>query len=100
MESMAQTGKIVLVTGASRGIGRATAQRFARAGYPVVVHYHTGKTEAEALAQALAAEGCAVMTQQADLRDSGQVQQMVEHLAQCWGTVDILVTNAGIAQQK
>ena len=100
IETMAQTGKIVLVTGASRGIGKATAQRFARAGYPVVVHYHTGKAEAEALAQALAAEGCAVMTQQADLRDSGQVQQMMEHIAQCWGPVDILVNNAGIAQQK
>lgn len=97
---MIQTQEIVLVTGASRGIGKATAQKFAQAGYKVVIHYHTGREQAELLARELEQQGCTVITQQADLRDSGQVQQMVQRVAQCWGPVDILVNNAGIAQQK
>ena len=98
---MHRNGKeIVLVTGASRGIGRATAQRFARAGYAVVLHYNTGCAEAEQTAQELQRQGALVMTQQADLRDSGQVQRMVQAVEQAWGTVDVLVNNAGIAQQK
>lgn len=97
---MIQTQEVVLVTGASRGIGKATAQKFAQAGYKVVIHYHTGREQAELLARELEQQGCTVITQQADLRDSGQVQQMVQRVAQCWGPVDILVNNAGIAQQK
>ena len=98
---MHRNGKeIVLVTGASRGIGRATAQRFAQAGYAVVLHYNTGCAEAEQTAQELQRQGALVMTQQADLRDSGQVQRMVQAVEQAWGTVDVLVNNAGIAQQK
>ena len=91
---------IVLVTGASGGIGRAVAQKFALAGHPVVLHYHSGKERAEALAQELQQQGCTVMAIQADLRDSVQVQQMVAAVEQQWGAVDILVNNAGIAQQK
>lgn len=91
---------IVLVTGASRGIGKATAQRFAQEGYAVVLHYHTGKVEAERIAQTLQQQGALVMTWQADLRDSAQVWCMVQAVEQIWGTVDVLVNNAGIAQQK
>lgn len=100
MESTAQGQKIVLITGASGGIGSAAAQRFARAGYRVVLHYHRGRAQAEGLAHRLERQGCAVMTQQADVRDSGQVQRMVQQIEQCWGAVDVLVNNAGIAQQK
>lgn len=92
--------EIVLITGASRGIGRATARRFALAGYPVVLHYHTGKQLAEMEAAALTQAGCQVMTQQADVRDSAQVQRMIEAVQRQWGAVEILVNNAGIAQQK
>ena len=90
---------IVLVTGASGGIGRATAETFALAGHPVVLHYYSGKERAEAAAQALSGQGCTVMTQQADLRDSVQVQQMIQRIEQTWGPVDILVNKAGVAQQ-
>lgn len=92
--------KVVLVTGASRGIGKAVAERFAHAGYAVAVQYHTGKMEAEAFVQQLLTEGYSAMVVQADVSKSAQVQHMVEQIVATWGTIDILVNNAGIAQQK
>lgn len=92
--------KVVLVTGASRGIGKAVAERFAHAGYAVAVQYHTGKIEAEVFVQQLLTEGYSAMVVQADVSKSAQVQHMVEQIVATWGTIDILVNNAGIAQQK
>ncbi|MBQ5863600.1 MAG: SDR family NAD(P)-dependent oxidoreductase, partial [Peptococcaceae bacterium] len=73
-----QRNKTVLVTGASRGIGKAVAMQFAREGYKVAVHYNSGTAEAEALVAQLIQEGCDVMAVQADVRDSAQVQRMVD----------------------
>ena len=98
MEQQNQKG-VVLITGASGGIGQATAQRFALAGYPVVLHYHNSREKATHIAQQLEMQGCRVLLEQADLRDSGQVAQMVQHIEECWRPVEILVNNAGIAQQ-
>ena len=95
-----QTKRCVLVTGASRGIGKAVAQKFAQEGYAVAVHYHTGQVEAEAFVQQLIAHGYTAMAVQADVRDSLQVQQMVQQVTQTLGTIDVLINNAGIAQQK
>lgn len=92
--------KVVLVTGASRGIGKAIAERFAREGYAVAVHYNTGQIEAEMLVQQLVEENCTAMAVQADVRDSVQVERMIEDIAAAWGGIDILINNAGIAQQK
>ena len=92
--------QVVLVTGASRGIGRAVAERFAREGFAVAVHYNTGKNEAESLVHELAAQGYLALAVQADIRDSGQVQRMVDMVSNTLGDVDILINNAGIAQQK
>ncbi len=92
--------QVVLVTGASGGIGKAVAEKFAQNGYRVAVHYHNGKERAEALQKQLEQQGCSVMTIQADLRDSMQVQAMIGQIERSWCGVDVLVNNAGVAQQK
>jgi 3-oxoacyl-[acyl-carrier protein] reductase len=82
-------GKTALVTGASKGIGRAIAAELARAGASVVVGYRSGKDEAEALAAELS--GRAV---QADVSDAAEAARLVEEA----GDVDILVNNAGLTR--
>jgi 3-oxoacyl-[acyl-carrier protein] reductase len=82
-------GKLALVTGASRGIGRAIAEELGRAGASVVLGYHTGQAEAEELAAAIG--GRAV---QADVSDPGSARALVEEA----GDVDILVNNAGLTR--
>ena len=92
--------EVVLITGASGGIGKAVAEKFAQNGYRVALHYHNGKERAEALQQELEAQGCTVMAVQADLRESSQAEAMIRQIEQQWGSVDVLVNNAGVAQQK
>ena len=82
-------GKNALVTGASRGIGRAIAAELARAGASVVVSYRTGRDEAEALATEIG--GRAV---QADVSDADSARALVEEA----GDLDVLVNNAGVTR--
>jgi 3-oxoacyl-[acyl-carrier protein] reductase len=83
------TGKTALVTGASRGIGRAIAEELARAGASVVVGYRSGKDEAEELAVAIG--GRAV---QADVSSPEDAKRLVEEA----GDIDVLVNNAGLTR--
>jgi 3-oxoacyl-[acyl-carrier protein] reductase len=82
-------GKLALVTGASRGIGRAVAAELARAGADVVVAYRTGADEAAALAQEIGARAV-----QADVSDPESARALVEET----GDLDILVNNAGVTR--
>jgi 3-oxoacyl-[acyl-carrier protein] reductase len=82
-------GKLALVTGASRGIGRAIAEELARAGAAVVVGYRSGQDEAEELAAAIG--GRAI---QADVSDAGEAKRLVDEA----GDVDVLVNNAGLTR--
>ena len=82
-------GKLALVTGASRGIGRAIAQELARAGASVVVGYRSGKEEAEELASSIG--GRAV---QADVSSADDARRLVDEA----GDVDVLVNNAGLTR--
>jgi NAD(P)-dependent dehydrogenase (short-subunit alcohol dehydrogenase family) len=87
------TGRAVLVTGASRGIGRAVAVAFAAAGDRVAVHYNAG---ADAAARTLAAlAGTGHVAVQADLADPAAVRSMVDAAAAGLGGLDVLVNNAG-----
>lgn len=91
-------GKIALVTGASRGIGAAIAQRLAADGAEVVLHYGSGRAEAEGLAAQLRDAGHTAHLLQADLAAADGGQQLVQRLeALQLPRVDILVNNAGIA---
>jgi len=86
--------KKVLITGASRGIGRATAVAFAAAGAQVAIHYHQQKEAAEQLRASLAGAGHCLV--QAQIADSTAVETMVAQAVAQLGQVDILVNNAGV----
>lgn len=91
--------KVALVTGASRGIGRAVAARLARAGYAVGVNYHERQDKADELVARLSAEGCAALAVRADVAVRGEVEAMVGRVEDAFGPVTLLVNNAGVAGQ-
>jgi len=90
---------VALVTGASRGIGRAVAARLARAGYAVGINYHERQDKAEELAALLAAEGCDALPIRADVAVRAEVDAMVSRVREAFGPVTLLVNNAGVAGQ-
>ena len=92
--------KIALVTGASRGIGRAIATELARRGWAVAIGYRVRRDKAEELAQQLAEAGCRAMICQADVSRREEVETMVRRVEEKFGPVSLLVNNAGIAGQS
>lgn len=86
--------RAVLVTGGSRGIGRAVAQAFAASGDRVAVHYGSSASSAEQTLASLAGDGH--VTIQADLADAEQVRRAVDDAAQRLGGLDVLINNAGV----
>jgi 3-oxoacyl-[acyl-carrier protein] reductase len=84
----------VLITGASRGIGAATAKAFAAAGDRVAVHYGARREQAEAVCAALPGDGHLVVG--ADLADADAVRAMADTVAAALGSIDVLVNNAGV----
>ncbi len=92
--------KVALVTGASRGIGRAVAKRLSREGYAVCINYRERRDMADSLVQELRAEGKEAIAVQADVSVRAEVERMVETCERELGQVTLLVNNAGVAGQS
>ena len=91
-------GKIVLITGASRGIGKAIAEECINQGAKVAFTYLSSEDKARALEQQLAAKGGVAKGYKSDASDFEQAQKLVEQVVEEFGTVDVLVNNAGITR--
>lgn len=92
--------RTVLVTGSSRGIGRAIAKAFAKQGDRVVINYIEQKAAAEQVKEEIIREGGRAMVVQCDVSDEQQVKQMMATIEQEFSPVEVLVNNAGIAEMK
>ena len=90
--------KAAIVTGASRGIGRAAALRLAKMGMNIVFTYNSGIEAAEETKALCEAEGVRVLAVQADVSSSESCDQLVEQTMEAFGRVDVLVNNAGITR--
>ena len=89
-------GKTALITGASRGIGKACAVRLAEKGFNIIVNYNSNKEAAEKTASEVTSLGRNALTVQADTSDLKQVQDMFRTAVKEFGSVDVLVNNAGV----
>lgn len=92
--------KNVLITGSSRGIGRATALLLTKKGYNVIVNYNSNKQKAEELLEEIKKINPYAIAVRADVSDCEQVISMFSEIKEKFGGIDILVNNAGIAEQK
>lgn len=91
-------GRVALVTGAGRGIGRASALALAVAGATVAVNYHSSEGAARTLVEEIAANGGTAQTFQADVSQAAEVERLFSDVTAALGTVAILVNNAGITR--
>ena len=94
------TGKVALVTGASRGIGSAIAKSLAREGAFVIVNYNGSKEKAEAVVSEIKAAGGDGVSLQCDVSDFTACGAMIENCIKEYGHIDILVNNAGITRDN
>ena len=93
-------GKIAVVTGASKGIGRACALRLAKDGMTVVVNYSHSDAEAAKAIEEIKAAGGDAVAYKADVSDLDQVKEMFKFVSDTYGRVDVLVNNAGIVRDE
>ena len=96
MDSMSANGKVALITGTSRRIGRATALRLADCGADLVIHAKTAHDEVEAVAQEVRARGRRALVCMADVTDEASVAGMMQAVRDTYGRLDILVNNASV----
>ncbi len=89
-------GKVAVITGSSRGIGRGIALKFGREGAKVVVNYQGNREKAEAVVRDIVAEGSDALAVQADMSDVQQIERLMTRAVDHYGKLNILVSNAGI----
>lgn len=92
--------KVAIVTGSSKGIGKACAIRLAKDGYTTVVNYSRSDDEANKVLEQIKAEGGDGMVYKADVSDPVQVKNMVRDVYKAYGRIDVLVNNAGIVRDE
>src|SRR5579862_7904970 len=88
--------RTAIVTGASRGIGRAIAKKFSSEGAKVVINYNNSSADANSLLKEIEAAGGTGILAKADVSQSLDVKQMIKDTLNAWGRIDVLVNNAGI----
>lgn len=91
--------KTVLITGASRGIGREMAKLFANASYAVAINYNKSQKEAQTLYNEIIKLGGNAVLFKADVSNAQEVNQMVNYALSCFGHIDVLINNAGISKK-
>jgi 3-oxoacyl-[acyl-carrier protein] reductase len=94
------TGRVAIVTGAGRNIGRAIALALAEGGASVVVNARSNRAEADAVARAVEASGGKALVHIGDVADAAEVQAMVDAAVEQFGRLDILVNNAALRREK
>lgn len=96
------TGKVALITGAARNMGRAFAKALAHQGADVVIHYHANSSmeDAEETARLVREEGRRALLAQGDLAEPAAVEALFENTRQAFGRVDIVINNAGLIVKK
>ena len=92
--------RVMLITGASRGIGAATARLAAHQGYALCLNYHQREDAVKQVIEQVHAAGVSAITVKADVADEGQVVQMFEMIDREFGRLDVLVNNAGMLEQQ
>ena len=93
-------GKVSLVTGASRGIGRAIALKLSSLGSKVAINYREGEVAANSVVREIVSQGREAISIKADVADSEAVKAMVQRVSAEWNKIDILVNNAGITRDN
>ncbi|MEG4961890.1 MULTISPECIES: SDR family oxidoreductase [unclassified Microcoleus] len=93
-------GKVAIVTGASRGIGRAIALRLSEEGASVVVNYARGSEQAKEVVSAIEAAGGKALAVQADVSKTAEIRDLFDRTLETYSQVDILVNNAGVILYK
>ena len=97
---MKLTNKTILITGASKGIGSATAEAFAAEGANIIVHYHTNKAKAEELVHKLKEMSVKATSVSADIASPQEVTKMFEQIHKSFNGLDVVINNAGVFDEK
>ncbi len=100
MASQENKPRIALVTGASRGLGKAIALKLSEGGARIAVNYMNREADAQAVADEITSKGAEAMIVKADISNSEQVKNMVKQVTDRWEKIDILVNNAGITKDS
>ena len=92
--------KVVFVTGASRGIGKEIALKYAENGYNVIINYASDKTDVESLKKEFEEKNVETIIEKADVTNSNQIEELVKKAIEKFGKIDVLVNNAGITKDN